>query len=62
MRWSRYVTYIEWVLNNTVHEAAGGTAHELFLNVEQCNPFDAAVIFPFRVPLARNTNQVDHGT
>lgn len=58
MQWPRYVTYIEWVLNNTVHEATGHTPQELFLKVERCNPFDAAVEFPLRVPLAQQTKWI----
>jgi len=58
MQWPRYVTYIEWVLNNTVHEATGHTPQELFLKVERCNPFDTAVEFPLRVPLAQQTKWI----
>jgi len=53
--WPRYVTYIEWVLNNTVHESTGHTPQELFLSVEQYNPFGNVVSFPLRLPLAQRT-------
>lgn len=49
--WPHYVRYVEWVLNNTVHEATGHTPQELFLKVERYNPFSAVVSFPLRVPL-----------
>lgn len=53
--WPRYITYIEWVLNNTVHEATGWTPQELFLSIEQYNPFSPVVNFLPRVPLEQNT-------
>jgi len=53
--WPRHVSYIEWVLNNTVHESTGHTPQELFLSVEQYNPFGKVVSFPPRVPLAQRT-------
>lgn len=53
--WPRYITYIEWVLNNTVHETTGHTPQELFLTVERYNPFSAVVSFPLRVPIEQRT-------
>ena len=55
VEWPRYVQYIEWVLNNTVHEATGSTPHELFLAGERYNPFSQIVEFPLRVPITQRT-------
>lgn len=56
--WPRYVNYIEWVLNNTTHEATGHTPQELFLAVERYNPFSAVVSFPLRIPLEEKTKLI----
>lgn len=53
--WPRYVSYIEWVLNNTVHESTGYTPQELFLSIEQYNPLGNVVSFPIRFPLSQRT-------
>lgn len=53
--WPRSVPYIEWVLNNTVHESTGHTPQELFLSVERYNPFSHVVNFPIRFPQAQRT-------
>jgi len=39
IEWPQYVFYIEWVLNNTVHEATGFTPNEMFLKQDRYNPF-----------------------
>lgn len=57
-QWPRYLTYIEWVLNNTVHEATGYTPQELFLNVQRYNPFDNTITFPPRDQLALKTKWI----
>lgn len=46
--WSRYVKYIEWVLNNTVHESTGFTPSEIFLKTERYSPIYEAVECPPR--------------
>jgi len=51
--WSQYVSYIEWVLNNTVHEFTGHTPQELFLSVERYNHFCNIISFPLRLPLGQ---------
>ena len=44
--WPRYVHYIEWVLNHTIHEATGFTPQELFM-IEACyNPIYETVECP----------------
>lgn len=53
--WPRHVSYIEWVLNNTVHESTGHTPQELFLSEEQYNPFGNVVSFPSRSLLSQRT-------
>jgi hypothetical protein len=53
--WPRYTSYIEWVLNNTVHESTGYTPQELFLTGEKYNPFSAVVSFPLKIPLDQHT-------
>lgn len=37
--WPRYVSHIEWVLNNAVHESTGFTPSEMFLGGARYNPF-----------------------
>lgn len=44
--WSQYVRYIEWVLNNTIHESTGHTPQELFLGVERYDPLYSLVEAP----------------
>lgn len=44
--WPRYVQYIEWVLNNTVHESTGFTPSEIFLRTERYSPIYEAVECP----------------
>lgn len=56
--WPRHLGYIEWVLNNTVHEATGCTPQELFLTLERYNPFSAVVSFPLRVALSQKTKMI----
>lgn len=56
--WPRFVNYIEWVLNNTVHEATGHTPQELFLNLERYNPFSSVISFPLRVPIQQRTKMI----
>lgn len=56
--WPQYIAYIEWVLNNTVHEATGCTPQELFLTAVRYNPFEAVVQFPFRDPLEHRTKLI----
>jgi len=47
--WSRHVPYVEWVLNNTVHEATDCTPQELFLvEGQKYNPLAESVEFPPR--------------
>lgn len=53
--WPRQVNYIQWVLNNTVHEATGYTPQELFLGTGRCNPFDSTINFPRRTPTEQRT-------
>lgn len=55
IEWPRHVPYIEWVLNNTVHESTGYTPQELFLSAERYNPFGDVVSFPSRFPIAQRT-------
>lgn len=52
---SCYVTCVEWILNNTVHEPTGHTLHELFLVCNRYNPFCQIVHFPSRVSLPQST-------
>lgn len=40
----RYVPYIEWVLNNRVHESTGFTPSEMFIGGPRYNPFHLADI------------------
>jgi len=56
--WPRPIGYIEWVLNNTVHEATGYTPQELFLTLDRYNPFSAVVSFPPRVALSPQTKMI----
>jgi len=44
--WPRYVRYIEWVLNNTVHESTGFTPSEIFLKADRYSPIYEAVEYP----------------
>jgi hypothetical protein len=44
--WPRYVNYIEWVLNNTVHESTGFTPNEIFLKTERYSPTYEAIEYP----------------
>jgi hypothetical protein len=44
--WPHYVQYIEWVLNNTIHESTGFTPRELFLTEERYSPIYEAVEYP----------------
>jgi len=44
--WPTYVSYIEWVLNHTVHEATGSIPSELFLQQLPDNPLSALIDFP----------------
>jgi hypothetical protein len=44
--WPRYVQYIEWVLNNTVHESTNFTPQELFLKESRYSPIYEAVECP----------------
>lgn len=44
--WPSYVQYIEWVLNNTIHESTGFTPRELFLTGERYSPIYEAVECP----------------
>lgn len=53
--WPRYINYIEWVLNNTVHEATGYTPQELFSAVDKYNPFSKVISFPLQVPVQQKT-------
>lgn len=46
MEWPRYIKYIEWVLNNTVHEATGFTPRELFLRQSRYSPIHEAIECP----------------
>lgn len=45
-KWSDYVSYIEWVLNNTVHESTGFTPQELFLKENRYSPIYELVEVP----------------
>lgn len=56
--WPQYVTYVEWVLNNTVHEATGYTPKELFLATDRYNPFSKIVSYPNRVPVSNRTKMI----
>lgn len=56
--WPRYINYIEWVLNNTVHEATGYTPQELFFKVDKYNPFSTVISFPLRVPIEHRTKLI----
>lgn len=44
--WPRYVKYVEWVLNNTVHESTGFTPQEIFLKQNRYSPIYEAVECP----------------
>lgn len=44
--WPRYVQYIEWVLNNTIHKATGFTPQELFLKESRYSPIYEAIEYP----------------
>lgn len=44
--WPKYVTYIEWTLNNVRHESTHYTPSELFLNHQKHNPLGKFVQFP----------------
>lgn len=44
--WAKFVPYIEWVLNHTVHEATGFMPSELFLKQTRHNPLSGVVDFP----------------
>lgn len=42
----RYVKYVEWVLNNTIHESTGFTLEEIFLKGDRYNPITEAIECP----------------
>jgi hypothetical protein len=44
--WPHYVNYIEWVLNNTIHESTGFTPNEIFLKTERYSPTYEAIEYP----------------
>jgi len=44
--WPTYVQYIEWVLNNSVHEATGSTPSKIFLKQPRYNPLSVLLNFP----------------
>ncbi|XP_050535064.1 uncharacterized protein LOC126902085 [Daktulosphaira vitifoliae] len=44
--WPRYVPYIEWVINNTLHEATGFTPNELFCRDIKSSPIKKIIQFP----------------
>jgi hypothetical protein len=44
--WPKYLSYIEWVLKNTVHESTGLTPHELFCKEPNTPLVNDLISFP----------------
>jgi len=53
-----YVPYIEWVLNNTVHETTGSILAVIFLQQPRHKPLSALVEFPPKITKIGNEQEI----